>query len=337
MRLSCFAILASCIAFLDAGTSLRADDWPAYRHDNAGSAITKQKLTLPLSLRWTYQSRHAPQPAWPDPGKQRARVRIDVAYQPVAAGGAFYFGSSADNKVYCLDAASGHERWSFFTGGPVRMAPAVCDGRVYVSCDDGWAYCLDAAHGKLIWKFHAAPGNCKLLGNGKMISRWPMRTNVLVDSGVAYLCAGLFPAEGVYIYAVRATDGRLIWKNDTCGQFFSGQPHASAGGGFTGVSPQGPLVASTNTLFVPTGRSVPAGFDRKTGRLLFWEGGTHFDGGGTWALLADDHVYVGPDQTQTVDRELVAYDRKAGKPGYACFRAIQLIVTRDTAYGSSHK
>ena len=238
-------------------------------------AILVSSLALPLSLQWTYVSRHAPQPAWPDPGKQRARVRTDIAYQPAAAGGALFFGSSADNKVYCLDAATGQERWTFFTGGPVRLAPALADGRVYVSCDDGWAYCLSAADGKLAWKFRAAPSDRKLLGNGRMISAWPMRTNVLVDRGVAYLCAGLFPSEGVYVCALRATDGNLIWKNDTCGQFFSGQPHAGWGGGFTGVSPQGPLVASADTLFVPTGRSVPAGFDRKTGRLLFWQGGTH--------------------------------------------------------------
>lgn len=34
--------------------------------------------------------------------------------------------------MYALDAATGHFRWSYPTGGPVLSGPAVVDGTVYV-------------------------------------------------------------------------------------------------------------------------------------------------------------------------------------------------------------
>ena len=43
----------------------RAADWPTYRADAARSAYTAESLPAELSLRWTYQPRHVPNPAWP--------------------------------------------------------------------------------------------------------------------------------------------------------------------------------------------------------------------------------------------------------------------------------
>ena len=105
------------------------------------------------------------------------------------------------------------------TGGPVRVAPTVVDGRVYVGSDDGFAYCLDATDGRVIWKVHAGFGKEeKVLGNGKMISMWPLRSGVLVDDDIAYFAAGVFPHESVFICAVDAKDGTELWCNDTCGE-----------------------------------------------------------------------------------------------------------------------
>ena len=150
--------------------------------------------------------------------------------------------------------------WTFFTGGPVRLAPTVWQGKVYVGSDDGFVYCLDAQSGELIWKFRAGPCDERILGNGRMISRWPVRTGVLVDNGVAYFGAGVFPFEGVYLYALRAKDGKLIWRNDSWGYFRSG---------WGSCSPQGYLLADRKRLYVPTGRTPPACFDRDDGHLIY--------------------------------------------------------------------
>ena len=39
------------------------------------------------------------------------------------AGGQVFFGSSVDDAVHALDAATGVEQWVFFTGAPVRFPP----------------------------------------------------------------------------------------------------------------------------------------------------------------------------------------------------------------------
>ena len=128
------------------------------------------------------------------------RVRFDDAFQVAVVGDNVYFGSSVDHKVYCLDAASGLERWSFFTGAAVRLAPTVVDGRVYAGSDDGYVYCLDAAGGELIWKFRPGPAEEWFLGRGEMISRWPVRTGVLVDGRRGlFRCGHLSARERLYV------------------------------------------------------------------------------------------------------------------------------------------
>ena len=121
-------ILGMGVAALSAA---RGADWPAYRHDFARSGVTSEKLATPLHRQWVYAAAPAPRPAWPEPGRELNRTAFDYAYAVTVADGRLYFGSSADHKVYCLDLATGKPLWSFFTGGPVRFAPAVAGGRVF--------------------------------------------------------------------------------------------------------------------------------------------------------------------------------------------------------------
>jgi len=294
-----------------------AEDWPCHLHDNARSATTQEKLRLPLHEHWVFVNREAPRPAWAPPNMvgiesmglpEYPRMRYDDAYYVSASGGLIFFGNSSDDKVYALDAETGSIRWSFFTGGPVRLAPAVSEGRVFFGSDDGFAYCLDASTGKLIWKVRGAPSGRKLLGNGRMVSVWPVRTGVLVADGVAYFAAGLFPAERVYLRAVNASDGTVIWRNDTVGDRNAGQSN---------FCPQGYLLASSDKLFVPSSRAMPAVFSRKDGRLLYQSGfgwrSTTYPPGGTFALLADDHLLTGTKLLHSVDQ-------KTGRIGFASFR-----------------
>ena len=322
------AVLGVVIAWvLGVGAGAYAGDWPMFRHDSARSGITAEELQMPLSQCWVFQPRHAPEPAKGDPSPRPVggwyglvelrRAHFDDAFHVAVVGDAVYFGSSADGKVYSLDAATGKVRWSMFTGGPVRLAPTVWNGCVYVGSDDGFVYCLRADNGEVVWKFRAAPSDQKLLGSGKMISLWPVRTGVLVDGGIAYFGAGIFPAEGVYMYAVRARDGELIWCNDTC----AAAPQSR-------ISPQGYLLASKTALFAPMGRVPPASFNRKDGRLLHQTWFTHHIGG-TYALLADDHVFTGTE-------EIMAYNQKS-RAKFAWFAGRQLIVTRDVSYTVSEK
>ena len=303
-------ILASCAV---------GADWPTYRHDVARSGTTAESLSPPLAPVWVFQARHAPQPAWGDPKAgpveeilELRRRHFDDVFHVTVEGDAAFFASSANHKVYCLDANTGAIRWTKITGGPVRLAPTLVGGRVYVASDDGFVYCLDARQGQEIWKFRAAPEDRRVLGHGKMISLWPSRTGVLVDNGLAYFGAGIFPAERVFLYAVKADDGTIVWKNDATGE----RPQSR-------ISPQGYLLASPSTIYAPMGRVPPAAFDRKDGRLLF-ETSFGKNVGGTYALLAGGHVYTGTEQ-------MVAFDQQT-KDLFASFPARKMIVTEQRFY-----
>jgi len=258
-----------------------------YGHGPCRSAVVSEKIEFPLQETWTYQALQPPAPAWPQPGKELHRIDFDYAFQPVIADGLVYFGSSADDTVRALDVATGKAIWRFTTGGPVRFAPVVARGKVYIASDDGRLYCVTVAAGELVWQVRGGPNERQLLGNGRMISRWPLRSGALVVGNVVYFAAGMWPTQGVYVYALDADTGEKVWCNDSSGNRFINLPHCGSPG-FSGVAPQGYLLASGNKLLVPTGRSVPAAFDRHTGRLLYYNPDESTKEGGTRIAVVGD-------------------------------------------------
>jgi len=275
-------VTALALGLTTAGVS--AQGWPRYRRDAARTGAVEESLSFPLHRHWVYEPDRHPRPAWPDPRNEPHPMPFDYAPVPVVAGGVLYVGSTTDDTVRALDAVTAEPRWRFATGGPVRLAPDIYEGRAYVASDDGWLYCLEARTGALLWRFRAAAGDDMVLGNGRMISRRPLRSGVLVDDGVVYTTAGMWPSEGVVVYALEAETGAVIWKNDTFAQ------HGFAGDYFTpsAVAPQGYLAAEGDVLLVPTGRAAPAAFSRSDGRLLYYQP-THRQRAGAWVTIDAEH------------------------------------------------
>ncbi len=50
--------------------------------------------------------------------------------------------------------------------------------------------------GDLKWKFQGAPRDRLLLGNERLISTWPARGGPVVEDGVVYFAAGVWPLMG---------------------------------------------------------------------------------------------------------------------------------------------
>ncbi len=316
----CFSILVCSITDVTA-----AGDWPTYRHDVAHSGVSSESLSGNLSLQWTYVPMHPPKPAWPAPSEEMPRMHIDNAFHVAMADGRIFFGSSVTNEVCAIDATSGTISWSFFTEGPVRFAPTVHNGRVYAGSDDGYVYCLNAGNGSLVWKYRPGSSDEKVIGNERLISLWPVRTSILVDQGTLYCSAGVFPYEGIYICALNADDGSVIWKNDTIGD----RAHELS---FGGISPHGYLLASKDILYIPAGRAMPAAFSRRTGEFLFWTspGGKQ---GGAWSLLNDNQLIAGVDRSGTPHK--VAYDAETGASKgdvFAWFPGLDMVIKDKTAY-----
>jgi len=320
-------IVACCLLVTSAAAD--AEDWSTFRNDNARTGSVSESISFPLTRAWRYTSPSAPAAAWAGPdrrvieGKElRHRVLFDDALHVTSSKGRVYFGSSVDHRVRCMDSATGGELWSFITGGPVRLAPTFWQGKLLFGSDDGFVYCLEADTGKTIWKLRAGPADEWLLARGEMVSRWPVRTGVMVDEGVAYFGAGIFPHEDVYLYAVNAGDGSIVWNRDNISETEAGRDD---------LSPQGYLLTNDDILFVPSGRSLPAAFDKRTGKRLHkryhgWRGDGGGIIGGTGALLADGQIYsAGP-------HHMLAMDQKTGDVGFGWFTGRQMAVAGDDAF-----
>ncbi|MFC1479634.1 PQQ-binding-like beta-propeller repeat protein [Planctomycetota bacterium] len=276
--------------------------WPAFRHDSGHTGITDDTLNLPLAKRWVTTLNGTLTP-------------------PVAADGRIFVASD-NHKVYGLSRKSGDIIWSFTTGGSVLRSPVYWQGRVYAGSMDGYCYCLRADTGKLIWRFRGAPVKRYFNLQGKPVSVWPVSGGVVVDNGVVNFYAGLAAADRVFVYALNAQKGTVIWGHDKAGravefmptEVINGRTIAKTGASPFGMNPWGILAANDTTLFIPLGMRPPGGIDRKSGDIKWfahrgnstqrssyhiqWKGSmTGHAGGHTVVLGGKEWVFAGGHNT----------------------------------------
>lgn len=244
----------------------------------------------------------------------------DPVDHPIVVGDSVFLGSSAEDRVLCLDVATGRERWSFFADGPIRVAPHWDGGRVYFGSDDGCAYALDARSGELLWRRQATEDARRFIHDGRIISTHPVRSGVLVEAGTAYFSASMFPWLPSSMHAVDAASGSV-------GDPASGSERETwvreLG---TGWTLEGALLASSKHLVLPQGRVAPLLFDRSTGEPA----GSLEGGGGSFVLLTEDErILHGPGNKDgwITDSDSSTRTRLAS---YAKGNAI--VVTEDVAY-----
>jgi len=291
-------------------------DWPAWRGDAARSGACAERLPAELHLRWV-RGLASPRPAWPN----ESRLHFDAAHEPVILGKTLLLASAKDSTLTAFRTDTGERVWTFCADGPVRVAPVAWDGRVCFGCDDGYLYCVSAAEGKLLWKVRGAPESRphrRHLGNGRLVSYWPVRGGPVLADGTIYFGAGVWPTLGVYVVAVEAQTGKLLWRNSEA-QFIE-KVRVDHNELFdTGLSPQGHLAVAGNLLIVPNGRSMPAVMDRRTGKVLrYLQGYRH---GHCRVVAADKVAFVGPDGAidLATGRELGSRWAELGKEAPARF------------------
>jgi outer membrane protein assembly factor BamB len=306
MNMKKIPVIICALLFFTAGHHALSDDWPMWRYDSGRTAASIADLPDKLQLLWTrdYGRREM---VWDD-ALNRDLMPYDRIFEPVVAGKTMFVGFNDSDKVVALDTESGNELWTFYTDGPVRFSPAAWKDKVYFTSDDGYLYCLNAADGSLAWKLRGGPADSKILGNKRLISTWPARGGAVIEDGVVYFAASIWPFMGIFIYAVDAATGEIIWKNDGHGSTFMKQPHNTADS-FAGVAPQGALAVSGDMLLIPGGRSVPACFNRHTGEFLYYDMRTNSKTGGSFVSAHGD-VFFNHHREKVTSM----YDLETGKP-----------------------
>ncbi len=286
-----------CVVFVIGSGVSSAEDWPMWRFDANRSAVSLQKLPQKMHLQWVRKYPRV------KPAFESKRLQFDAGYEPVVMGKTLFVGSPCNDSVTAINTETGTEKWKFYTDGPVRFAPVAWKDKVFAASDDGHLYCLNAATGRLLWKFRAVPSNRKIIGNGRLMSVWPVRGGPVLKDGRIYFAAGIWPFEGIFVYALDAATGKVIWLNDRSGSLFLGHPHRAWS--FGGPSLQGYLLVNGNDLLVPNGTGgVPAYFDIQTGELrAFCHLANRIPG--SWFVVGDPNggLSVDPDYNRELHED----------------------------------
>lgn len=260
-------------------------DWPMWRYNGQRCAASDEELPAELHLQWVRRLR-LPKPAWP---ASQDRLQFDTSYEPVVAGKTIFVGSMVSDSVTAYDTDTGAEKWRFYADGPVRFAPVAYKNRLYFASDDGYLYCLNTKDGSLISSFLAGPSTNKVIGNDRLVGMWPVRGGPVLYDGTIYFAASIWPFMGTFIYAIDAETADILWSNSGSGSVYLLQPHSSPA--FAGVAPQGYLVATEDKLLVAGGRSVPAAYDRRTGKFLYYHLNKYGKMGLCKVMASDDFFF----------------------------------------------
>ena len=278
-------IRISCL-FLVWTSSVARADWPTYQHDVRRSGATDESLAVDrLKPLWSWSSNEPPRPAWAGPALWDAYAGIrdlpamrdyDAAPQTIIADGRVFFGSTTDDTMRCLDAATGELQWQFTVDAPVRLAPTYERGKLLFGSDDGYVYCLEAATGQQRWRYSPQPPERWIINNGRLISPHPIRTGVIAMDGQVYFGAGLLPWESSFLCSLDLATGEVE----------RGYRHE-----LSNKTLEGPPAATDDQLVFPQGRIAPQLFARSNGKDL---GALQKSSGGSIVIVAEDQLLHGP-------------------------------------------
>lgn len=191
------------ILLIHSATVSNAGAWPQWRGPTQDGIAQHEELAE----------------AWPESGPPVLWAReLGQGYSAfVVADGLAYTQTQSlyEQSLICLDANTGHERWSYrygwaYDGGGLypgpRATPAVADGQVYFAAPNGLIGCVNAATGASVWSVNLKE-NLRGRGTDFGVSASPVvwRDKVIVPVG----------GPAASLVALNAKTGQIVWK---CGQ-----------------------------------------------------------------------------------------------------------------------
>lgn len=116
----------------------------------------------------------------------------------LAYGGGRIIVSTGFAEVFALDPETGEEQWRRPVSGPVRAAPTVSGGRVFVVTIDNKLHALDAGDGSILWTHNGIAETAGLLGGA----------SPAVEGEIV-----IVPYSSGEIFALRVENGRVLWSD----------------------------------------------------------------------------------------------------------------------------
>ncbi len=108
------------------------------------------------------------------------------------------YAASGLGRVVVLDAATGAENWHRDIGTPIRSAPRVAGGKIFLITIDSQLYALDAATGNVLWTHRGIGETAGLMNN--------VSPAIAGDSVIVPYASG-------ELYALRMETGDEIWRS----------------------------------------------------------------------------------------------------------------------------
>jgi outer membrane protein assembly factor BamB len=196
-------IAAVCLAVFLSLTASGADDWPHYLGPNFDLRPGVEQFTAKSATK-----------VWD------AKVGTGMCSVTIADGLLYTMGndgkkedkdkSRAKDFVYCLDARTGQEKWTFdyqcvlkpnlHPGGP-SSTPTIHQGKVYTISKEGHIFCLDAKTGEKIWEASAEQYQVRK-------AWWGFAASPTIIDDVAIYNAG---DRGL---ALNKNTGDVLWKSE---------------------------------------------------------------------------------------------------------------------------
>jgi len=116
----------------------------------------------------------------------------------VAFSGAHVIAVTGFGTVHALNPGSGEITWTTNLGQPVRAAPTVDGGRVFIVTSDNQAVGLDAANGEILWRHRGITESAGILA----------ATSPAVAGPIV-----VAPYSSGELYAIRVENGNPVWSD----------------------------------------------------------------------------------------------------------------------------
>ncbi len=117
----------------------------------------------------------------------------------VALANGVLFASTGYGDVVAFDAATGAELWRESIGIPLRAAPTISDGRLFVVTYDNQLFALDAGDGGVLWTYVGIAESAGLIATASPAA----------DAGIV-----VAPLSSGELVGLRAEDGRVVWSDN---------------------------------------------------------------------------------------------------------------------------